>query len=260
MKNASGLDNRALYEQEHHWQRKYDSWFYLKKRLLQAMVEPDVETILDIGCGDGEITNDFCPGRTVVGCDRSRTALAHVTAEKVLANCDNLPFKEKSFDFVLCSEVIEHLPEPVFGKTLKELARVSSKYVVVSVPYREVVAQRVTRCASCGTRYNIDGHLRSFRGPGELAARFSGFELALVKYCGESDPRPWPPLLRLRRVLLRDWPECELAICPKCGSKAIAQNRRPNARLKWFINGLNWRLASRPMHRWMVVKLVRERA
>ncbi len=50
------------------------------------------------------------------------------------ASVTNLPFKNKEFDVIICCEVLEHLPYSEFGKALQELNRVSSAYVVLSLP------------------------------------------------------------------------------------------------------------------------------
>lgn len=46
---------------------------------------------------------------------------------------ENLTFKDKSFDNVLCLEVLEHTKNPV--KAIKELERVTKKRLIISVPY-----------------------------------------------------------------------------------------------------------------------------
>jgi len=46
-----------------------------------------------------------------------------------------MPFHDKSFDYVLCFETLEHLENPVRG--LKELSRVCAKKVFVSIPWVE---------------------------------------------------------------------------------------------------------------------------
>ena len=43
-----------------------------------------------------------------------------------------LPYKDNSFDLLICSEVLEHLEHP--EEALKELHRVTKKYVIFSVP------------------------------------------------------------------------------------------------------------------------------
>jgi SAM-dependent methyltransferase len=266
MRETDCFDNRVLYEQEAHWDREYDAKFYMKKRILQSLIEPEVETILDVGCGNGAISNDFCSGRKVVACDRSEAALAHVSTDKVVASCDNLPFGDQSFDYVLCSEVIEHLPEDIFENTLKELSRVTRKLLVLTVPNREVRFERMTRCACCHARYHMFGHLRSFRKPQDISARFSDFEIDFVGYCGHERPAACGPLIRLQRLLLGDWPGHEVMICPRCGSKAAARNLRPSGTLRrlieilgWFTDRAQWRFTPRPVLSWMVLRLARKR-
>lgn len=51
-----------------------------------------------------------------------------------LARADRLPFPDESFDFVLASHVIEHIPDPI--KALEEWRRVARRYVFVVVPLR----------------------------------------------------------------------------------------------------------------------------
>jgi ubiquinone/menaquinone biosynthesis C-methylase UbiE len=47
-----------------------------------------------------------------------------------------LPFRSKTFSYVLCCEVLEHLPSKALGvKLLKEAERVAKNKVIVSVPF-----------------------------------------------------------------------------------------------------------------------------
>jgi 2-polyprenyl-3-methyl-5-hydroxy-6-metoxy-1,4-benzoquinol methylase len=47
-------------------------------------------------------------------------------------NVESLSFEDKSFDTVLCLEVLEHTHDPV--SALKELVRVTRKDLIISVP------------------------------------------------------------------------------------------------------------------------------
>lgn len=52
--------------------------------------------------------------------------------EFVVCDATHLPFRSSSFDFVLCSEVIEHLLEPL--EALKEIGRVCKRHVLITTP------------------------------------------------------------------------------------------------------------------------------
>ena len=53
----------------------------------------------------------------------------------IIARGHDLPLDDNSFDFVLASHVIEHIPDPIAA--LKEWARVARRYVVLVVPHRD---------------------------------------------------------------------------------------------------------------------------
>jgi SAM-dependent methyltransferase len=73
----------------------------------------------------------------------------------VAASGEVLPFKDKSFDFVLSSHVIEHFFDPI--KALLEWKRVARKYIFCIVPHRERTFDRdrpVTPVRELLDRYN----------------------------------------------------------------------------------------------------------
>src|SRR6266545_50387 len=152
----SAKDNIALYEQEAHWNRNYldDPFYRAKVRLIQGMTPDGVKTVLDVGCGNGTIINNaFESGYCVVGCDRSRTSLQYVRGRSVQSSADALPFADRSFDLVMSHQMLEHLPDGVFERTVKELTRVSARYLMVSVPHKDNLAQQLACCISCGEKY-----------------------------------------------------------------------------------------------------------
>jgi len=53
----------------------------------------------------------------------------------VVANVIKMPLTDNSFDLILCAEVLEHLPFEEFEQCLRELKRVTKKYVVLSLPH-----------------------------------------------------------------------------------------------------------------------------
>jgi ubiquinone/menaquinone biosynthesis C-methylase UbiE len=99
------------------------------------------ESILDAGCGEGfvaEILLRQMPGLSLTGFDFNPESVAlarqmNANAAFVEASIFDIPFEPNSFDVVGCFEVLEHQTDP--AAALKELARVSRKHVIMSVPH-----------------------------------------------------------------------------------------------------------------------------
>ena len=101
----------------------------------------DLRNILDVGCGEGfslSLIQKAGILAKLAGVDSSRISLD--LGKKEFPNLDlrygdiyALSAKSKSYDLVLCTEVLEHLENPV--QALRELKRVSRKYVIISVPH-----------------------------------------------------------------------------------------------------------------------------
>ena len=158
---------KEYYESESFWQGEMlqDDWS--KQRIIQtaALIPEDVKSLIDVGCGNGVFVNFLKgsrPDLQLTACDRSQTALQFVQVNKTEADITHLPFADNSFDCVSCLEVIEHLPEDMYQKALAELLRVSRKYIIISVPYKEDLNNNMNRCPACGIAFNYDLHLRRF--------------------------------------------------------------------------------------------------
>ena len=52
------------------------------------------------------------------------------------ANAAELPFAGMSYDFVICSEVLEHVPPSMLGRVCRETERVASGRGLIGVPYK----------------------------------------------------------------------------------------------------------------------------
>lgn len=109
--------------------RAYDSriWFqryWQRKRYALIMgFAPKFVSTCDVGCGSSRILSDL---PHAVGVDLRHDKLAFMRKTNTrLARADGLrlPFRDSQFDCVICSEVIEHIPEED-GRLLDELTRI----------------------------------------------------------------------------------------------------------------------------------------
>lgn len=131
--------NYRKHTSENPIQRKLIDRFH--KRVTDIVINLQPTTLLDAGCGEGFVIDIFqtsMPGLDIAGFDvlpdsvaaaQQRNPRAAIATGDIYA----IDFPDDSFDVVCCFEVLEHLGEP--DRALRELARVASRYVVLSVPH-----------------------------------------------------------------------------------------------------------------------------
>ncbi|MCS7232330.1 MAG: methyltransferase domain-containing protein [Elusimicrobiota bacterium] len=124
--------------------------------------------VLDIGCGVGKlVANLFREGYEVYGVDVSdvnienlKIKLPHI--KFFVGEITKLPFDDNFFDYIFCTEVLEHLLEEDLLNGLKEIKRVLKQTgrLVITVPYKEQL--QYILCPECGAVFEQGQHLRSF--------------------------------------------------------------------------------------------------
>ena len=195
----------------------------------QALVEAvpsDTRTILDVGCGDGTVTNVLARHFEVTGADIAPSALALVEAPTVQASADSLPFDDREFDAVLLAEVLEHLEDEEYERAREEAARVARDTIVITVPNQENLFSSAVRCPRCGERFSPWRHTRRF-APRDLSRLFPGFEATKVQAIGPLTERRTTLEGAVRRVLARGAPLPFPALCPSCGLTGEAPRQGP---------------------------------
>jgi SAM-dependent methyltransferase len=108
----------------------YDRWisYYWQ---INNIFRYNVNSVLEIGIGHKLVSNYLLSNGI-----RVTTFDIHA---KLGPNCvgsiTELPFKDNSFDAVLCASVLEHIPFEHASNAVKEIYRVTRKYAFISIPH-----------------------------------------------------------------------------------------------------------------------------
>jgi SAM-dependent methyltransferase len=191
-----------------------------------SLIPDNVKTVLDAGCGDGRILNLLSEKYALTGCDLSFKALKFLQFPGIQSSLDYLPFKNKSFDLIICSEVLEHLPEKVLYGTIHEFQRVSAKYILISVPCKQNLNYQRVKCPQCKQCFNGWGHLRSFTE--KDLANLMGDKWKISKYllCRDSQTPYANWLLNIKQKLGGGWYWDNNLLCPHCGYSNFPQPQK----------------------------------
>jgi SAM-dependent methyltransferase len=91
--------------------------------------------VLDAGASDGFFLARI-GARHGIGVNFLEVCARKISADGfdgVAGDIERLPFRDKAFDHVICSQTLEHVPNPIH--TLTELARVCAGRLFISIPW-----------------------------------------------------------------------------------------------------------------------------
>ena len=134
------------------------------------------DVVLDAGCGMGRHLRFLAkyPGLKIVGIDKNTGALREaltslenmpdaLSKDYLVSEADihRLPFADTSFDCVICSEVLEHIPD--HEAAVKELIRILKPEgtLVLSVP--RYYSEKLCWLISSDYYHSEGGHIRIYR-------------------------------------------------------------------------------------------------
>jgi len=132
---------------------------------------PQKSFVLNIGVGNGYLESLLTNKGAIVSClDPSDAAIKRIRQQLDLGDraqagySQSTPFPDNSFDYVIMSEVLEHLSDDVICQTLKEIKRIlkNGGKFIGTVPADENLQESVTVCPKCSEHFHRWGHRQSF--------------------------------------------------------------------------------------------------
>jgi hypothetical protein len=216
-----------------------------------SAVPSDAKSVLEIGFNDFRMTCALSRFRDVVTIDLPRDVTSRPAELKlVFATVRALPFGDRAFDIVVCTEVLEHLDDLTLRMGIAELQRVSSRYALVTVPYRQLVGYHRFKCSKCGHEEHCMGHLRRI-AEDDLQAWFPGWRPLVLRTIGQVSGNAPAWVYACARRLGNVWFDYWTDQCPKCGTH---ESRVPDNILGFLLRRIVWRLQHRapPQPAWLL--------
>ena len=108
----------------------------LLEEFLEELVRLAPESVLDVGCGDGDIIRGLAaraiPATGLENDTKKAEALAAEGLSVVLGDAEDLAFSEDEFDWVVLRHVLHHLPGA--REALNQADRVARRGIIVAEP------------------------------------------------------------------------------------------------------------------------------
>ena len=177
---------------------------YPRIRFLAEKCPPGTR-VLNIGVGSGALERLLDQrGVEVYSLDPSVDSIQRLRTELKMGDRarhgygQQIPFESASFDMVIMTEVLEHLPTDTLHATLDEVRRVLKHggRLTGTVPYREDLVANEVLCPRCQAQFHRWGHEQRFDGA-SLRELFTQHGLLVTK----AYPRTFPDFRRRSAVL-----------------------------------------------------------
>ena len=130
------------------------------------------QKVLNIGVGNGSFEklaqsfeldiHSLDPNKTSIDNLKKKLQLSDTKAK--VGYSQAIPFDCETFDSVVMSEVLEHLPDGILNQTLLEVKRIlkNNGNFLITVPLNEVLLTNQAICPNCEFVFHRWGHVQSF--------------------------------------------------------------------------------------------------
>ena len=159
-------------------------------------------TVVDVGCGDGGFIGFVAgQGAEVIFIDRDAERLAATEARirksparayrAIHSDCEPIPLEDGIGDLVICTEVLEHVPDPV--KFLDEVIRVAKPgaQLLISVP--DSRSEQFVSATAPPECFEVPNHIRIFTAQAfEKLVLDAGLEIESHQFAGCFWSIYWP--------------------------------------------------------------------
>lgn len=159
-------------------------------------------SVIDVGCGDGGFIGFVAgQGAEVIFIDRDARRLAGTEARirqsparayrAIESDCDPIPLDDGIGDLVICTEVLEHVPDP--AKFLNEVIRVAKPgaQLLISVP--DSRSEQFVSATAPPQCFEVPNHIRIFTAQAfEQLLLDAGLEIESHQFTGCFWSMYWP--------------------------------------------------------------------
>jgi 2-polyprenyl-3-methyl-5-hydroxy-6-metoxy-1,4-benzoquinol methylase len=166
---------------------------WIERRRVNAILRfldvDQEDSVLEVGCGAGNVLAQV-PARRLNGIDIS-TFLLKKSQQRLVdqanlaqTNAERLPFVDHAFRRLVCTEVLEHVPDP--RQVVAEMARVASAdaILVITIPNEAWINRVKGLIRALGLRrWLLQGSEDSYHSPDQMTDEWHlhSFDLALLK-------------------------------------------------------------------------------
>ena len=157
-------------------------WSRGRRRIVKNIIKGPNPKILDIGCGSGALLEELTKIGDAVGVDSSSLAIEFCREKNLqvkMGDATKLPFLDKTFDYVLSLDVLEHIEDD--GKAVSEMKRVlkDSGSAIIMVPMFNWLWCKADKTAHHFRRYNKKRLCELMDSNNLLVTRFTYFNTLL---------------------------------------------------------------------------------